>query len=213
MKLPWPAWLSCHWIIPFELDELVSVWINSQMLTYPHVHWQNLINNDRVSGRGLVGAVLLGALQGNVPHVVHRLRQVRPWYSPCLSLQSSWIWILTTPDSRRSPWRTCGWRCWAWWAEPPATPCSSDSQPTSYSPLTHPGANTGLPSEDFWEVFDQFLLGPVGRVKIMKHQKDHEANSNGLIIQFSFWRLPFSLTVKKTFCYDLLKGIVHQFFF
>ena len=105
----------------------------------------------------------------------------------------------TFPGSPRSPWRTCGWRCWAWWAEPPATPCSSDSQPTSYSPSTHPGANTGLPSEDFWEVFDQFLLGPVGRVKIMKHQKDHEVNSNGLIIQFSFWRISFSLTVKKLF--------------
>ena len=105
----------------------------------------------------------------------------------------------TFPGSPRSPWRTCGWRCWAWWAGPPATPCSSDSQPTSYSPSTHPGANTGLPSEDFWEVFDQFLLGPVGRVKIMKHQKDHEVNSYGLSIQFSFWRLPCSLTVKKLF--------------
>ena len=46
------------------------------MLTYPPVYWQNLINNDRVSGRGLVGAVLMGALQGNVPHALHRLRQV-----------------------------------------------------------------------------------------------------------------------------------------
>ena len=96
-----------------------------------------------ISGRWLVGTILVGALQGNVPHVVHRLRQVRPWYSPCLSLQSSWIWILTTPDSRRSPWRTCGWRCWAWWAAPPATPCSSDTPPTSYSPSTLLGGNTG----------------------------------------------------------------------
>ena len=73
------------------------------------------LNNGCVSGCRLVGAILLGPLQGNVSHAMHRLRQV--------TLPDIWINQFSILDETASPcwfiW--CGWRCWAWWAGHDAT--------------------------------------------------------------------------------------------
>ena len=59
------------------------------------------------------------------------------------SRSMNWIILNIYPGSPHSLWRTCGWRCWAWWVGRPAMQCSSDMLLTSYSRLIPLDVNTG----------------------------------------------------------------------